>query len=130
MREHADSFGEKVAFEDDKRAVTYGDLEARARTAGAGHLVGLGVRRGDRVMICLRRQRGDAQELTALSPGPTRPVPEELEAFQTTGTAGSVAAGRISYLFGLRGPAITVDTVTTWGVCGRRTAHVLWPRRG
>ncbi|WP_405104052.1 beta-ketoacyl synthase N-terminal-like domain-containing protein [Micromonospora sp. NBC_01412] len=92
-------------------------------------------------MICLRRQRGDTRELTALPPGrrqhrsaplgqPPRPVPEELEAFQTTGTAGSVAAGRISYLLGLRGPAITVDTVTTWGVCGRRTAHVLWPRRG
>ncbi|MFI1197818.1 beta-ketoacyl synthase N-terminal-like domain-containing protein [Micromonospora sp. NPDC020750] len=68
--------------------------------------------------------------MAALSPGRPRPVPEELEALQTTGTAGSVAAGRISYLLGLRGPAIIVDTVTTWGVCGRRTAHVLWPPRG
>ncbi|WP_433351091.1 beta-ketoacyl synthase N-terminal-like domain-containing protein [Micromonospora sp. CA-111912] len=81
-------------------------------------------------MICLRRQRGDDRELTALSSGRPRPAPVELEAFQTTGTAGSVAAGRISYLLGLRGPAITVDTATTWEVCGRRTAHVLWPRRG
>ena len=53
LREHADSFGEKVAFQDDKRAVTYGELEARTRRL-AGHLAGLGVRRGDRVMICLR----------------------------------------------------------------------------
>ncbi|MER6664357.1 SDR family NAD(P)-dependent oxidoreductase, partial [Amycolatopsis japonica] len=53
LRGHADGFGEKVAFQDDKRAVTYGDLEARTRRL-AGHLAGLGVRRGDRVMICLR----------------------------------------------------------------------------
>ncbi|RSM75236.1 beta-ketoacyl synthase [Amycolatopsis sp. WAC 01375] len=53
LRGHADSFGEKVAFQDDKRAVTYGDLEARTRRL-AGHLAVLGVRRGDRVMICLR----------------------------------------------------------------------------
>ncbi|GHI52684.1 hypothetical protein Srubr_25300 [Streptomyces rubradiris] len=53
LREHADNFGGKVAFEDAERAVTYADLEARTRRL-AGHLAGLGVRRGDRVMICLR----------------------------------------------------------------------------
>ncbi|MFI7601021.1 type I polyketide synthase [Actinoplanes sp. NPDC049681] len=53
LRENADSFGEKVAFEDDRRAVTYRELERRTRRL-AGHLVALGVRRGDRVMICLR----------------------------------------------------------------------------
>ncbi|MEV8505707.1 type I polyketide synthase [Actinoplanes sp. NPDC051475] len=53
LRENADSFGDKVAFEDDARAVTYRDLELRTRRL-AGHLVTLGVRRGDRVMICLR----------------------------------------------------------------------------
>ncbi|MFI5984709.1 amino acid adenylation domain-containing protein [Streptomyces sp. NPDC051555] len=37
-------------------------------------------------------------------------VPEEAEGFLTTGTAGGVASGRISYTFGLRGPAITVET--------------------
>ncbi|MGW1062841.1 hypothetical protein [Micromonospora rubida] len=36
MREHADSFGEKIAFEDHKRAVTYGDLEARTRRPARG----------------------------------------------------------------------------------------------
>ncbi|WP_372352422.1 type I polyketide synthase [Streptomyces sp. KL116D] len=34
----------------------------------------------------------------------------ELEGFASTGTASSVASGRISYVFGFEGPAVTVDT--------------------
>ncbi|WP_415842828.1 beta-ketoacyl synthase N-terminal-like domain-containing protein, partial [Nocardia ninae] len=34
----------------------------------------------------------------------------QLDGYVATGTATSVASGRISYTFGLRGPAITVDT--------------------
>ncbi|GHI10360.1 type I polyketide synthase [Streptomyces cellostaticus] len=52
LREHATRFPDKVAFADDRRAVTYGDLEARTRRL-AGHLAHLGVERGDRVAICL-----------------------------------------------------------------------------
>ncbi|MFD7137811.1 SDR family NAD(P)-dependent oxidoreductase, partial [Streptomyces sp. NPDC059894] len=33
-----------------------------------------------------------------------------LEGFMATGTAGSVASGRVSYVFGFEGPAVTVDT--------------------
>ncbi|MER8073316.1 acyltransferase domain-containing protein [Streptomyces sp. NPDC094034] len=37
-------------------------------------------------------------------------VPEGLGGYLSTGTAGSVASGRISYVLGLEGPAVTVDT--------------------
>nr|AXL06580.1 polyketide synthase [uncultured bacterium] len=53
LRENASRFPGKVAFEDDRRAVTYAGLEARTRRL-AGHLASLGVRHGDRVAICLR----------------------------------------------------------------------------
>ncbi|WP_242608699.1 type I polyketide synthase [Actinomadura formosensis] len=52
LQENAARFPGKVAFADDRRAVTYADLEARTRRL-AGHLAGLGVRHGDRVAICL-----------------------------------------------------------------------------
>ncbi|RLV10044.1 6-deoxyerythronolide-B synthase [Streptomyces griseocarneus] len=42
----------------------------------------------------------------------TRPglATEEVEGYLGTGSAGSVASGRISYTLGLEGPAVTVDT--------------------
>ncbi|MYU16448.1 hypothetical protein GTZ78_38690, partial [Streptomyces sp. SID8361] len=39
-----------------------------------------------------------------------RQVPEGFEGSLGSGSAGSVASGRISYTLGLEGPAVTVDT--------------------
>ncbi|MBL9006660.1 MAG: SDR family NAD(P)-dependent oxidoreductase [Myxococcales bacterium] len=36
--------------------------------------------------------------------------PEELDGYVGTGSAGSVASGRLSYFLGLRGPSLTIDT--------------------
>ncbi|MEU4744903.1 beta-ketoacyl synthase N-terminal-like domain-containing protein, partial [Actinosynnema sp. NPDC023658] len=38
------------------------------------------------------------------------PVPDDLEGYQVTGTATSIGSGRLAYLLGLVGPALSLDT--------------------
>ncbi|MGY6019011.1 SDR family NAD(P)-dependent oxidoreductase [Streptomyces spinosirectus] len=52
LKAHAESSPSRVAFADDVRAVTYAELERRTGRLAA-HLAGTGLRRGDRVAICL-----------------------------------------------------------------------------
>ncbi|MHC5907010.1 type I polyketide synthase, partial [Streptomyces sp. S6] len=39
-----------------------------------------------------------------------RQVPEDVRGYVMTGTSSSVASGRVSYVFGFEGPAVTIDT--------------------
>ncbi|OQO89675.1 hypothetical protein B1813_22500 [Saccharomonospora piscinae] len=52
LREHAERMGDKVAFRDRARSVSYAELERRTRRI-AGHLVGLRLQPGDRAAIYL-----------------------------------------------------------------------------
>ena len=47
----------------------------------------------------------DYTQLLALSGGPST-----IDAYFGTGTSHSIAAGRLSYILGLRGPSMAVDT--------------------
>ncbi|MEU6180133.1 type I polyketide synthase [Streptomyces coeruleorubidus] len=52
LRRHAEAAAHRVAYSDSARSVTYAELERRTRSL-AGYLTRTGLRRGDRVAICL-----------------------------------------------------------------------------
>ncbi len=72
---------------------------ARARRAGAGPPGGQPHRR-------LRRDHHHRLRRGGCGP----PTPTDLDVYFATGNAHNAAAGRLSYLLGLRGPSLAVDT--------------------
>ncbi|MFJ8252848.1 beta-ketoacyl synthase N-terminal-like domain-containing protein, partial [Streptomyces sp. NPDC094466] len=99
LQEHARRLPEKVAFADDRREVTYAELEARTRRL-AGHLVRLGLRRGDRVALCLGNSVAMVEGYLAVVraggvgvPVNPRSAPAELEYLLTDSGASFALAG-------------------------------------
>lgn len=66
LAEHAGRLGDKVAFSDARRSVSYAELERRTARL-AGHLAGQGLRRGDRVLICLGNRVETAESYLAVT---------------------------------------------------------------
>jgi acyl-CoA synthetase (AMP-forming)/AMP-acid ligase II len=63
---HASQFRDKVAFYDDRSSVTYAELAERTRRL-AGHLVGQGLGRGDRVLLYLGNSVETAESYLAIT---------------------------------------------------------------
>ncbi|MEU9608126.1 type I polyketide synthase [Streptomyces sp. NPDC048057] len=131
LLENAARFPDKVAFEDDRRAVTYGDLEARTRRL-AGHLAALGVARGDRVAICLGNTVATVESyLAVVRVGgigvPLNPASAlaELEYALTDSGATAVITDPVQAQRLRRSPA--VPPATTLLVTGEESAAVAGP---
>ncbi|MFJ4801351.1 type I polyketide synthase [Streptomyces murinus] len=66
LGDHARRLGDKVCFQDRFRRLTYRELEERTARL-AGHLVGLGVARGDRVAVLLGNRVETVESLLAIT---------------------------------------------------------------
>ncbi|MEV6425717.1 type I polyketide synthase [Streptomyces sp. NPDC051662] len=96
LRAHAGRTGERTAFRDVQREVTWAQLERRTARL-AGHLARLGVQRGDRVLLCLPSQVEMVEScLAALRTGaigvPLDPGASDDELAHVLADSGAVAA--------------------------------------
>ncbi|MFJ9030197.1 SDR family NAD(P)-dependent oxidoreductase, partial [Streptomyces sp. NPDC102274] len=131
LLENAIRFPDKVAFEDDRRAVTYADLEARTRRL-AGHLASLGVQHGDRVAICLGNTVSTVESYLAVVRAggigvPVNPAsaPAELEYLLADSGASVVITDSAQAERFRRLPAVSPDItlLLTGDVRERKRAH-------
>ncbi|MGH3171985.1 MAG: AMP-binding protein, partial [Trebonia sp.] len=66
LRQHAGDRGDQIAFSDQRREITYAELERRTARI-AGHLAGLGIRPGDRVAIACGNRVEAAESCLAVT---------------------------------------------------------------
>ncbi|MFJ9867647.1 type I polyketide synthase [Streptomyces sp. NPDC101165] len=95
VQAHAARAGERTAFRDARRGVTWEQLDRRTARI-AGHLARLGVRRGDRVVFCLSNRVEMAEScLAAVRAGavgvPLDPGVADAELAHVLGDSGAVA---------------------------------------
>ncbi|SCF11063.1 Acyl transferase domain-containing protein [Micromonospora haikouensis] len=134
LKAHAEEFGDRVAFRDDRRAVRYAELAARTARL-AGHLAAAGVGRGERVAFCLGNRVETVETWLAVTRAaavgvPLNPRCTDAELAHLLDDSGAVLvvtdpehldqllrlrADRTALRLWVTGDGVTGDGVAAWG---------------